>query len=256
MRNRLALVRAAGPALQRCELTFLQRQAVDWVRAATQHGDYCKHLAAAGVRVESLPADPDLPDGVFIEDTAVVLDDVAVLARPGAASRRWEVAGVEPVLAQYRTLKRIQHPGTLDGGDILQVGNRLFAGLSSRTNAAGIRQLREVLANYGYNVCEVAVHGCLHLKTAVTALDERTVLLNPEWIDTQPFAQFSQIPVAPSEPFAANTLRLGDTLCLSTSHPRTRAQVEALGYRTIAVDISELEKAEGGLTCLSLLFCV
>jgi len=205
-----------------------------------------------------VPAAHNLPDAVFVEDMAVVLDEVAVLARPGAASRRGEADGVAHVLARYRDMAGIDAPGTLDGGDVLCVGRRIFAGRSSRTNDAGIAQLRALVSVHGYDVDAVDVRGCLHLKSAVTALGESTLLGNSAWVDRRAFGGLEWIEVDPSEPRAANALRAGDGVIYPRAYARTaailRAHLVPQGVSLHLVDVSELAKAEGGVTCCSLIF--
>ena len=222
-------------------------------RAVTQHAAYEQALAALGCTVQRLPPTPDLPDSIFVEDTAVVCDEVAIIARPGAASRRAEVDTVAATLAAHRPLARIDAPGTLDGGDVLRVGRRIYVGASSRTNAEGIRQLREILTPLGYVVQDVAVSGCLHLKSAVTEAARDTVLLNPDWIDAALFDGLKCITVDPNEPFAANALLSGDVLLCASAHPLTRRRLEDHGIEVRTVDADELAKAEAGLTCCSIL---
>lgn len=201
---------------------------------------------------------PDLPkhaDGVFVEDAAVVLDSLAVLARPGAESRRQEVASVEGVLrGLVRRIVKIRAPGTLDGGDVLRAGKALYVGLSPRTNADGIRQLTDCTVQDGFTVRVVRLTGCLHLKTAVTVLGDGAVLANPRWADLAPFSGYRVIPVAEGEPFAANALRLGDELLYPAEHVLTLEILRAEGFAPVTTPISELAKAEAGLTCLSLVF--
>lgn len=241
-----------SPAFARCELTHLARQPIDWRRAARQHARYERALAALGLLVQRLPPEAACPDAVFVEDTAVVLDEVAVIARPGAPSRRPETATVARALAAYRPVRHITAPGTLDGGDVLPVGRRVFVGASARSNAAGRRQLRALLAPYGYRVIDVPVAGCLHLKSAVTVVADATLLMHREWVDTRSFRGLTLIDVDPGEPFAANALRVGSVVLLPAAHRKTRRRLEARGLEVRAVDVSELAKAEGGVTCCSL----
>jgi dimethylargininase len=248
-----AITRKVSPAITRCELTHLKRQAIDVAVAARQHEAYERCLASMGCRVVSLPVEPGLPDSVFIEDTAVVLDELAVVTRPGAASRRAETPGVSRVLAEYRPLAAIRPPGTLDGGDVLCVGRRVFVGLSARSSGDGIEQLRVLLSPHGYGVAAVAVTGCLHLKSAVTQVAPGLVLLNPEWVDPAAFGRSGRIEVDRSEPYAANALLIGDAVLYPTAFPRTAARLEGAGIRLAPVDVSELAKAEGAVTCCSLI---
>lgn len=249
----LALIRDVGPALGECELTHLDRAPIDPALAARQHQAYRTALERLGCRIRVVPPAPGHPDAVFVEDAAVILDEVAVATRPGARSRRGEVAGVAVVASEYRPLRRIERPGTVDGGDVLRVGRTIFVGASERTNAEGFRQLRAILEPAGYELRRVDVDGCLHLKTAVTAVSGDTLLLNPDWVDGAALAGYDLVEVDPAEPFGANVLRIGAVLLMAAAHPRTRRRLEARGLRVETVDVSELAKAEGGVTCCSIL---
>ncbi len=249
-----ALTRAPAASLAECELTYIGRQPIDLELARRQHAAYCAALRAAGAEVVTLPADNGLPDSVFVEDAAVIFDEVAVLTTLGAASRRAESAALEPELAGRRPVARIQPPATLEGGDVLRIGRTVYVGQSARTNALGIDALSALIGPHGYRVVPVPVTGCLHLKTACTALDNDTLLANRGWLDLRPFGAMRVLPVAASEPWAANVLRLGGQCLMSAASPATMRQVEALGFHVCPVDISEFAKAEGGLTCLSLIF--
>lgn len=249
----IALTRDVSPRILECELTHVGRTPIDVATARLQHAGYERLLGVLGCDVRRIAPAPEHPDGVFVEDAAVVVDEVAVITRPGAASRRGETAGVEAALAGLRPIARIEAPGTLDGGDVLVVGRRVFVGRTARTNDEGIAQLGALLAPHGYTVAGVPVTGCLHLKTAVTALDDATVLMNPAWVDPAAFAPLAAIAVDPEEPMAANVLRIGDALLYAEAYPRTRAALEARGHRLHLVDASELAKAEGAVTCCSLI---
>jgi dimethylargininase len=249
-----AITRAVSPSLDRCELSHIARTGIDIALARTQHHDYLRALESAGCRVTVLPEEAELPDSVFVEDVAVVLDEMAVLTRPGAPSRRPEVASVADLLRHYRPLEAIEAPATLDGGDVLRIGRTLYVGQSARSNPGGIAQLRKLLAAHGYMVQGVAMRHCLHLKSAVTALSDDSVLLQPAWVDRERFADFRIIEVDPGEAHAANVLRIGDALIMPASFPRTRQRLLDAGFKVIAVDVSELQKAEGAVTCCSLVF--
>ena len=254
----LALTRAVPPSIDRCELTHLDRTPIDYARAVAQHDAYEQALRRAGCRVQRLPDAPDFPDSVFVEDTAVVFDRVAVLARPGAESRRGEVEAMAAALRAHRELRCIEAPGTLDGGDVLVTPGRVFVGISGRTNADGARQLAAHIAPFGFEVVEVAVEGCLHLKSAVTQVASAfrrkiQLLINPLWIDVGPFAAYDLIDVDPSEPAAANVLAVNGYVICAEEHPRTRARLEARGLSLLSVPAGELAKAEGGVTCCSVL---
>jgi dimethylargininase len=252
---RVAITRAVSQAIERCELTHLARSPIDFARAEQQHGAYEECLELLGCRVERLPAEQDLPDSVFVEDCAIVLDEVAVITRPGAASRRAETAGIEVALSAWRPIARIAAPATIDGGDVLRVGRILFVGLSARTTPSAVEQLTAVLDPLGYAVVAVEVSGCLHLKSAVTEAAPGILLVNPEWTGDW-VRRFDRVEVAPGEPFAANGLLLGETLLYPSAFPVTRSRLEARGIHTCEVDVSELAKAEGAVTCCSLVFDV
>lgn len=250
----LALTHIVSPNLSECELTHREHVPIDMALATRQHAAYCDTLRSHGLEVIELDVNRDYPDSVFVEDTAVVVDELAVMANPGAPSRRGEVTNMEPVLARYRPIARIQPPATLDGGDVLRVGNKIFVGLSSRTDQAGVDALADILKPFGYDVTPVAVTGCLHLKSAISAVDNETLLVNPDWFDPSPFASFHIIPVAKEESWAANALRLDDTVYLAAGFPKTAEILARQGYIVRTIDISELQKAEAGLTCSSLIF--
>lgn len=249
-----ALMRELSNALDRCALTYLERQAIDLARAGAQHGAYLAALRTLDVEVRVLAAEPDLPDAVFVEDTAVVVDECAVLTRPGLHSRRGEIDSVAAALEPLRPIVRITAPGTLEGGDVLRVGRTLLVGQTPRTNAEGTRQLSSYLQPHGYDVVAVTPTGCLHLKSAVTFVGDETVLVNPDWIDVGLFSRWQCVPVAQEEPFGANALLVGETVFTAASAPLTRRKLDALGFRTEVLDTSEFEKAEAALTCLSILF--
>jgi dimethylargininase len=254
MKRLVAITRQVDDAVQRCELTHLARRPIDVEAVRLQHRRYEERLSELGCEVTRLPAEPELPDAVFVEDTAVVFPEVAVLTRPGAVSRRSEVDATAAVLGAHRDLVRIEEPGTLDGGDVLLVDREVFVGRSSRTNEAGIGQLRNVLERLGYVVTPVEVEGCLHLKSAVTRVGARTLLLNPVWVEATLFRGFERIDVDPDEPFAANALRIRETVLFPEAFRRTRKRLEESGFGVVPVDMTELAKAEGGVTCCSLIF--
>jgi len=250
----IAITRPVSPTLADCELTHLARERIDVTRATEQHGTYEATLRSFGAAVVRVPAAPELPDAVFVEDTALVLDEVAVITRPGAASRQAETEPVAQVLAGYRALLRLEAPATLDGGDVLRVGRTLFVGLSSRTNRDGIDRLRALVSPLGYQVVPVELADCLHLKSAVTEIADRLLLMNPRWVSPGAFAALDRIEVAPEESGGANALRLSDAVLYPGHFPRTAGRLVAAGIRVVPVDCGELAKAEGGVTCCSLVF--
>jgi dimethylargininase len=254
----IAITREVSPAIGRCELTHVARQPIDLGLARAQHLKYEECLVGLGCTLVRLPAEPRLPDSVFVEDTAVVLDEVALVTRPGARSRRAETKPVAEVLTSYRRVFHVHAPCTLDGGDVLVVGRRVFVGLSRRTNQEGLEEVRSLLTPFGYRVEGVPVRGALHLKSAVTRVAERTLLVNHNWTDTSVLASLDDaleiIDVAPEEPLGANALLIEDAVVYPEAYPLTRRRLEDRGIRVIGVDVSELAKAEGGVTCSSLVF--
>ena len=246
-----AIVRDVSPWLVDAELTYVRRQPVDVPAARRQHEVYCQTLRDLGLEVVQLPPAPDLPDGMFVEDIAVVFGDLVVLTRPGAASRRPEVRTAEPVIAALgRTVTQIAAPATLDGGDVLQIGDTVYVGLSQRSNMAAVAHLSALLRPRGRRVVPVRVTGALHLKTAATALPDGAVLAVTEWLDVAPLQ--AEVIDAP-EPEGANVLVIDDRVVVSASAPDTARLVAARGFEVISLDIAELEKCEAGLTCLSVL---
>ncbi|MGC1485054.1 MAG: arginine deiminase family protein [Candidatus Acidiferrum sp.] len=249
-----AITRAVSPAIVNCELSFISRQPINLQIAQGQHHSYEQLLENLGAHLISLPAEPDLPDSMFVEDPAIVLDELAVIFPLGTESRRPEAASLAQALSKFRNLEHVVLPGTIEGGDILRIDRRLFVGLTKRSNAEGIRQLAAILAPHDYEVIAVPVTGCLHLKSAVTCLGHNTLLANRPWFDPAPFSGYDWIDVDPAEPHAANALGLGETIIFPASFPSTRARIEARGFHVTPLDISELQKAESGLTCSSLIF--
>jgi dimethylargininase len=245
----IALLRGVPPSIVECELTFLDRRPIDYGRALEQHRAYGRVLASLGLELLELPADPALPDCCFVEDTAVVLEEVAVIARPGAASRRPEVEAVARALAPLRSIRAISAPATLDGGDVLALGRRLFVAESQRTDAAGVRALTQAVRPFGYEVVPVGLHGCLHLKSAVTAVGDETVIVNPAWVDLAPFAGLEVLRVPDAESWAANVLRVGGAVVTHSGFPKTAEMLTRQGVEVRPVDVSEFLKAEAGVTC-------
>jgi len=252
----IAITREVSPAIANCELTHLEREPIDAARAAAQHHEYESCLEQLGCQVQRLPVEPTLPDSVFVEDAAIVLEEIAVITRPGAASRRPEIESVARALVVYRPLAFIESPGTLDGGDVLRLGKKLFVGLTQRTNQEGIRQLATLLAPFGYEVRAISIADCLHLKTAVTQVADDTLLINQDWIDASMFTGWKLIDVDAAEPFAANALLIGGAVIYPTTFSATRAKLERHKINVLPVEVSELGKAEGGVTCCSLIFSI
>jgi dimethylargininase len=249
-----AITRAVSPGLADCELSFIPRQPIDMEKARAQHHAYEDALAKLGAHVVSLPAEPELPDSMFVEDPAIVLDDVAIICSLGTEIRRKEAPSLAAALEKYRKLAYVKLPGLLEGGDVLRVGRKLFSGVTRRSNPEGIRQLAVIAEHYGYDLTAVPVAGCLHLKSAVTYLGKNTLLGNRAWFDWKRLEGFEWIDVDSSEPHAGNALAIGDTVIFPASFPRTKERIEAKGFKVLSLDIAELQKAESGLTCSSLLF--
>jgi dimethylargininase len=249
-----AITRSVSSTLANCGLSFIDRKPIDVAKARAQHLAYEELLAKLGAQVISLPEEPELPDSMFVEDPAIVFEEVAVICPLGTETRRKEAPSLAAALEKFRKLAYIKLPGILEGGDVLRVGKKVFVGLTHRSNAEGIRQLAVVIGAYDYDVTAVPVTGCLHLKSAVTYLGRNTLLANRAWFHWQRFEGFDWVDVDRSEPHSANALALGDTVIFPASFPRTRERIEAKGFNLTPLDIGELQKAESGITCSSLLF--
>jgi len=250
----VAVTRGVSPSIERCELTHLSREPIDVGAAKEQHRRYEECLSGLGCSVRGLPSEPELSDSVFVEDVAVVVEELALITRPGAPSRRAETPAVEEVLGEYRQLAHIREPGTIDGGDVLVVDRDIYVGLSGRTNEEGLRQAKEVFEPSGYTVTGVPVSGCLHLKSAVGLVAPNTLLVNRRWVDAAALGDREFIDVAPSEPAAAGALLIGDTVVYPARFGLTRDRLSEAGISTEVVELSELAKAEAGVTCCSLVF--
>jgi dimethylargininase len=249
-----ALVRPPSRSLAECQLLHLPRQPFDFERALAQHAAYVAALEQSGLTVSVLPDAPELPDAAFVEDVLIALDGAAILCRPRAQSRLAETEIIRPVLSRFNSVSEIRAPGTLEGGDVLRIGRRLFVGQSTRTNAEGIRQLRAIAEPLGFQVREVQVKECLHLKTALTAPRENLIIANLTWIDRTPFHDFDVLSVPEAEPWGANVLPINGTVLAAAAAPGTAELLRKNGVDVQLVDVSELQKAEAGLTCLSVLW--
>lgn len=249
----LAITHLPSPRMEQCQLTYVARAPIDYDLAVHQHEHYCQALRQCGADVRVLDANRDFPDCVFVEDTAIVLDEIAVLTSMGVESRRAELVGIEPELRKHREVRRIEAPATIEGGDVLCVGRTLLVGLSSRTNRAGVEALEMIVRSYGYKVTPISVRECLHLKTACTALPDQRLLVNPAWLDMRAIQEFQSVSVPEEEPWAANVALVGTTVCVAANHLRTADMIRAFGFDVQTIDLSEFAKAEGGATCLSIL---
>jgi len=250
----IAITRPISPSFADGERTHVERSAIDLAAANLEHRAYEDALRALGASIVHAPDAPDQPDAVFVEDTAFVLDEVAVITRPGAASRRPETAGIAQVLGNYRELRHLEAPATLDGGDVLRVGRVVFVGRSSRTNTDAIAQLQSFLQPWDYRVVPVDVTGCLHLKSAVTAVGDNRLLINRGWTKAGAFEGSELIDVAADEPFGANALLVRDSVIYPSNFPHTAERLERAGIDVIRTACSEIAKAEGAVTCCSLVF--
>jgi dimethylargininase len=249
-----ALTRNVSRSLASCELTWLPRQPIDIDLAIEQHQQYERTLTAMGVHVMSLPEQPAMPDAVFVEDPLVVFDELAIVTRMGSPSRRAESHTLAEAIAPFRPLRFITEPATLDGGDVMRIGRAVFVGLSSRTNDAGVEQLTRQLQPFGYRVLPVEVRGCLHLKSACCPLGDGKIVANSAWLNPAPLRDYQIVEVDAAEPGAANVLRIGATVLMPASFPRTKQLLLRQGLDVRTVDISELMKAEAAVTCSSVIF--
>ena len=256
MSRTVAIVRDVSDALAECELSFVERFPIDLALARRQHAAYVAALEAAGCEIRHAPSLPGMADSVFVEDTVVTVDELAVLTRPGAESRRGEVASMADTLRPLRPLAWIEAPGTIDGGDVMRIDRKVYVGRSARSNESGLEQLRARLAPHGYSVEGVRTRECLHLKSAVTAVADDTVLVNPHWLVDDPFERYRRIQIDPAEEHAANALRVGDVLLYPDAFPRTAERLGAAGIELRLLDLSELQKAEGATTCCSVLLAI
>jgi dimethylargininase len=249
-----AITREVSASISDCELSFHARKPIDVAKAIAQHKAYQDCLAELGVRIVSLPAEPELPDAVFVEDPAVVVDEVAIISIMAAPSRRPEADSLAHALSRYRPITFLREPATLDGGDVLRIGRRVFVGLSQRTNREAFSQLRDLLQAFDYEVQPVEVRDCLHLKSACSYIGNDTILINRALIDAEQFRGFELLDVPLEELDAANALLIKDVVMIPASFPKTQALLKQRGFRVRTIDLSELQKAEAGVTCSSLIF--
>jgi len=247
-----ALTRAVSETIDHGERTFVPRAPLQLDRARRQHAAFVERLGRLGCTVLQLPALDEHPDATFVEDAAVLFGTIAVVTRPGAASRRGELTSVAQALSPYREVRLLTEPSTLDGGDVLRVGNTFYVGESTRTNRAGRKQLGELIEPHGLRTRRVGLGDCLHLKSAASCVADGTVLVNTDWVDAGRFRDCRVLEVDPAEPRAANTLRVGEAVVIDAAHPRTAGRLADHGLRVETVDLSELAKAEAGPSCLAL----
>lgn len=253
-KREIALTHLPSPNMDAAIRTFAEHERIDLDVVRAQHAVYRETLAKAGAEVVVLDVNLEHPDCVFIEDTAIVLDEIAILTPMGAPSRAKEPAGIEAALRRYRDVVRIESPATIEGGDVVVAGKQILVGQTDRTNARGIEELARVTKAHGYDVRAVPVHGCLHLKTACTALPDGALVANTAWLDVEALRTFEIVPVAEGEPHAANVVVVGARGITGTGHPRTAEAIRKHCLGLDVIDLTELAKADGCGTCLSLLF--
>ena len=252
-----AFTRAVSPRLAKCQLTHQQRVPIDAVRAVEQHAAYERAIAGAGFDIIRLPELADDPDAVFVEDTAILLDGHAIITRPGAASRAGETGSTAEGLAPFFDLHRIDH-GHVDGGDVLRIGNRLYVGLSTRTDRDGVDALAELCRPIGFDVAQAELRDCLHLKTGATfagadGAGVPVLLFDEQSVDAAQFEGVEALAVPPGEAAGANCVRAAGRIILPAGNPRTAEMLRKRGFDLVEVDVSELQKAEAGVTCMSLI---
>jgi dimethylargininase len=251
---RHAIVRRPGRSLLN-GITAASLGKPDFESALRQHDAYIDALERCRVNVTVLEADEDYPDSVFVEDAAILSRRCAVITRPGAESRQGEEASIKKALMKfYHKIEHIEAPGTLEGGDVMRVGARFYVGLSARTNKEGARQFAAILNRYGNKAIEISMEKFLHLKTGLAYLENDNLLIAGEFIDRPEFERFNRIVIDETEAYAANCIWVNGTVLVPMGYPKTKAAIEAAGYETIAVDVSEFRKLDGGLSCLSLRF--
>jgi len=227
----------------------------DYEKTLVQHEGYIETLKKCNVGVTVLEADESFPDSCFVEDPAIVTEKVAIVTNPGAESRNGEKVDIKKVLEKfYENIEEIQEPGTVEGGDILRVGDHFYIGISCRTNQAGAESLRDILAKYGYTSTLVPLAKFFHLKTGIAYLGDKDLLVAGEFIDHPDFKDFNRIVVSDEEEYAANCVAINDYVLLPKGFPQTKEKVEKAGYQVLEVDLSEFQKQDGGLSCLSLRF--
>jgi len=249
----VAVTRELSLSIAECQLTYLTRAGIDYEAAARQHREYVSILQQLGLEVIVLPSEASMPDAVFVEDTALLLDEVAVLTRPCSVRQR-ETLSVKMILERYRQVIEMECGSSLEGGDVIRNGRYLYVGQSTRTNRAGFEELCSIAAPYSYRVIPVDVRHCLHLSTAVSYLGDDTFLLNPDWVDKSLFAQYSVLETPPAEPWAANVLSIGGSIIIPSAFPATCELLERAGHSVKQVVVDELLKAEAGVTCMALVF--
>jgi dimethylargininase len=248
-----AIVRRLGPSFGH-GLTTSEEGPPDFELAERQHRAYVDAMVDLGLEIVELGVLEGFPDAYFVEDTAIVGDTFAVLARPGAIERRGEEETIAAALSEFRTIDRIEAPGTVDGGDILEIGDHYLIGVSDRTNEEGAAQLGRILSAHEKSWQAMAVGSGLHLKSSIAALDDETVLVTAEYVDRPEIARWRKVTTEPGEEYAANCVRVNDALLVAAGYSRTAEKIEAYAQKLVVLDVSEARKMDGGLSCMSLRF--
>ena len=248
-----ALVRRPGENFHR-GITSSNLGKPDYKKALQQHGSYCQALRKCGLKLIVLEADLRYPDGPFVEDTAIITEQCAIMTNLGATSRQGEEEKIKEILSEYRTIESIKPPGTVEGGDVLRVDNHFYIGLSQRTNQEGARQLSAMLSKYGFTSSNIPLKSVLHLKSGVNYIGHNNMVAINEFAQRDEFKKFNIIKVDEEESYVANCLLVIDFLLLPKGFPNTKEKIQALGYKILEIEMSEFQKMDGGLTCLSLLW--
>jgi len=252
MKAQNAIVRIVADTYDQC--VTKQSESIDVALAKEQHAKYCSELERIGLQLIRIEADNNLPDCCFVEDAAIVVDNIAIITHPGAESRRKETEAVEKVISKFKTIHRVVSPATIDGGDVLKIGMKIFIGLSERTTQYAIDQVAEIIRPRGYEVIAVPIHHTLHLKSVVTALSDSQIIISAGHLDETTFEGFRKIVVPHEESYAANCLSVNNTIFIPAGYPITKSLIEGMGFSTIELENSEFKKGDGALTCMSILF--
>ena len=227
----------------------------DYNKALIQHSDYIKALRKCGLEVLTLETDDRFPDSTFVEDTAVVNEDLAIIANLGETSRKGEEIEIREVLDKfYENVESIEKPGSLDGGDVLRVEDQYFIGISKRTNKVGALQLKEILKKYGFSCSLVKLKEVIHLKTGLAYIGDKNLIVSGEFIDNPLFQNYNIIKVDEDESYAANCIRVNNYVLIANGYEKLINSISSLGYKVLKLDITEFRKMDGGLSCLSLRF--
>ncbi len=248
------IVRRPGPEMI-YGLTSGSMGRPDFKKALSQHDDYIEALRSCGLKVIVVEHDSRYPDGMFVEDTAVLTNNFAVITNPGASTRRGEEKEIGAILKRfYKDIKKITTPATLDGGDVMRAGDHLYVGLSARTNQEGAAQLISIAGEYGYSGSTIEIREALHLKSGVSYIENNTLITAGEFIERSEFSGFRKITVDDDEAYAANSIWINGSVLVPAGFPETKSKIESEGYRVLEIDVSEFRKLDGGLSCLSLRF--